>query len=88
MLILPFLVLAPMKHPAMPKVAIICGGLSIAVRLVVDFFAGRLVVAGENVPFIVLTALFVWYLLRSKRVNVTYRYRVRAAESGEPASVS
>lgn len=72
----PFLVLAPLKHPLMPAATIAahwiglvgCGALF-----------GLPAAAGDYVASIAhgaLAVLFTWYLLRSKRVNVTYRHRI------------
>ena len=79
----PFLVLAPIKHPLMPKAVI--GSLWIGVAL----FAATVDIQGNVDREILLVAIaagiaasMTWYFLWSKRVNVTYRHRVPAG--GDP----
>jgi hypothetical protein len=69
--VLPFLVLAPLRHHAMPSVVTVCVWFGVALNLLYAPPLGA-------VSHVVWAALFTAYLLRSKRVNVTYRHRVPA----------
>ena len=70
---LPFLILAPIKHRLMPKLTIAATWLSLLSLLT---GLGRNEYGEVVVIFALITpVLFTWYLLRSKRVNVTYRHR-------------
>ena len=82
---LPFLVLAPMLARAMPVVSIICywAGTLLGLRL---FF-----LPGLHLDVMILAPMLFWaawgvvftvYLVRSRRVNVTYLHRVPAGETG------
>ena len=70
--IVPFLVLAPLRHHAMPSMVMVCIWFGVAVNML---HSTALVAAS----YIVWAAIFTIYLLRSKRVNVTYLHRVPAA---------
>ncbi len=77
---LPFLILAPLKHPLMPIVTIISFWTSAVLFLVAMSIGGIppqtiLTVVSLNA---VTAAAYTWYLLQSMRVNVTYRQRVPA----------
>jgi len=80
LLLLPFLVLAPLKHRLMPAIAIACYWASLAVLLIT--FATANVPMGRMINVILFNAavaiVFTLYLLFSKRVNATYRQRVPA----------
>jgi hypothetical protein len=69
--IVPFLVMAPMRHYAMPSVVTVCLWFGVAVNLL----HAPLIGAASH---IVWAAIITVYLLRSKRVNVTYLHRVPA----------
>ena len=81
---LPFLLMAPMKARLMPVVAIVCYWVGIAISLgSFGTMPGPLM----NVSILARVAfwnawgvVFTLYLLRSRRVNVTYRHRVLADE--------
>ncbi len=85
----PFLILAPMKHPLMPKVVIICLWMSFASRAS-PMYPAALASASGTATYLssvnlfgvigagVVAVLITWYMLRSKRVNVTYLNRVPA----------
>ena len=94
---IPFLVLTPIAHPLMPSVTIVCTWIQTVFVLTLmtnfdEMFATMYPdEASPEVSAIVMTmvmiisisgaALWTWYLLRSKRVNVTYRNRVRDWET-------
>lgn len=77
---LPFLVLAPISHRLMPRLAI-CGFCAwwvlqaIVMLVFIDIAAEKIIVA--NVISTIITVLYVLYLSRSKRVNLTCRLRER-----------
>ena len=78
-LVLPFLVLAPLKHPLMPKAVIWSMWISAALFVATVDTPGTMDHALTMIVFIVgITALMTWYLLCSKRVNVTYLHRIPA----------
>ncbi len=80
LLLLPFLVLAPLKHPLMPVVTIACFWISLVI-LIGAMLIGNVEPRRTLIVFLinaVTAAGYTWYLLRSKRVNVTYRHRVSA----------
>lgn len=71
MFIVPFLVLAPLRHHGMPSVVTVCLWFGVAVTLVhAPTF--------DAATHVIWAAIFTLYLLRSKRVNVTYLHRVPA----------
>ncbi|NNE84032.1 MAG: hypothetical protein HKN28_08690 [Alphaproteobacteria bacterium] len=90
---LPFLVLTPIGHPLMPSLSIICSWVytifiltfafeqDAATEVMIAEGVSPEIVAGFNTGIAILiigtTVLWTWYLLCSKRVNVTYRNRVR-----------
>ncbi len=88
-LALPFLVMAPARARAMPAVSIACYWTGVLASLCSFVLYGLPPMA---VP-ILAPMLFWWawgvfftvYLLRARRVNVTYRHRVR---EGEAAALS
>ena len=79
---IPFLILVPIKHPPMPNVDIACTWIQVAIILPflmnLDASSGlpASVATTISVVIVVMAALWTWYLLGSKRVNVTYRNRV------------
>ncbi|MEN3976452.1 DUF2569 family protein [Emcibacter sp. SYSU 3D8] len=83
---LPFLLMAPMKARAMPAVAIGCYwvgmvfslGMVVTLPSSVDMDAS---VLARVLVWFVWGAVFTLYLLRSRRVNVTYRHRVPAGNA-------
>jgi hypothetical protein len=70
--IVPFLVLAPLRHHAMPSVVMVCVWFGVAVNMLHS-------TAPLAALYIVWAAVFTVYLLRSRRVNVTYLHRVPVA---------
>ena len=73
---IPFLVLAPMKHRLMPKVTIVCYWLVVILALA-NFTIFPVALALPGFVFGVIWAVLItWYLLKSKRVNVTYLHLV------------
>ncbi len=85
-LAVPFLVMAPMRARAMPLVAILCFWVSVAwsfgYMLLISL--APVMELAFIVPMLlgpVWGAVFTLYLLRSRRVNVTYRLRVRPGEA-------
>jgi hypothetical protein len=87
-LALPFLVLAPLKHPMMPLITIACVWTAFGVTLA---FSGiglagsgsgggaglaALMLFAFDGPGPVEAAVLTWYFLRSRRINVTYRHLV------------
>lgn len=86
-LYLPFLILAPQKHPLMPKAAISALWLSVAVTAIAGMLANPSQMMGQLIFSVVMVALFAWYLRKSKRVNVTYLHRVPVeTETAEPSN--
>lgn len=79
---LPFLLMAPMKARLMPVVAIACYWVGIAFSLgTFVTMPGPLMnvsILARVLFWVAWGVLFTVYLLRSRRVNVTYRHRVRA----------
>ncbi len=81
---LPFLILVPLRHPLMVNASITCTWihvvimlpftLSIEVTLDAPESLGVVIAAG----ILVISGLWTWYLLSSKRVNLTFRHRVPA----------
>ena len=75
---LPFIILAPKKHPLMPKAAVSAYWLSVSLTAI----AALLTDPGHMLPQlavgVIYVSLFQWYMNRSKRVNVTYRHRIPA----------
>lgn len=77
MLALPFLVLAPVKHALTPKVWIAGIWIGFAAWFAVIDMPGQVNTKIVNVVFgLVWGVLMTWYILASKRVNVTYLNRV------------
>lgn len=79
---IPFLILAPIRHPLMPRVTLIC----IVTAFLADFVAINFVIGlpmpksmGVNIFNLLTAAAFGWYFLSSKRVDLTYRLRERPA---------
>ena len=80
---LPFLLMAPIRARAMPLVSIVCYWAGILFSLGVFVAPGLwmdLEVIGRALFWVTWGVVFTLYLLRSRRVNVTYRHRVRADE--------
>ena len=76
---LPFLILAPSKNPATPKLAIgalvigfVVSNLLLIMSIPMDSMISGLIVGA------VIVGLIILYFMRSKRVNVTYLHRVSA----------
>lgn len=83
LLSLPFLVLAPMKHPLMPRVSIVAMLISYLILMPLALMipwakAETWVIVGATMLASAMFFGFVAYLMISKRVNVTYRHRIRA----------
>ena len=83
--ILPFLVLAPLKHELMPKVVMVGYGLGVlgfltGLLFLTEFPTDRFIAVLINHGL--TAALYSWYMGQSKRVNVTYRFRVRVQNEG------
>ena len=79
---LPFFVLAPLKHRLAPVAAIAAAVLAMAaevgaVTLMMNIAANKQIVI--VVMNLMIMLLFVIYMLRSKRVNLTYLLRERTA---------
>ena len=78
-LALPFLILAPMKHPAMPRLTKLSVWTSFALSSIISVFVVSfsmfLMAAGMALGWAVLLTL---YLNRSRRVNLTYLHRIPA----------
>jgi len=74
-LMLPFLVLAPIKHRLTPKAAI--WGMWIGVFI----FAATSSSLAYDAVAVLETGLFTWYFMQSERVNVTYLHRVPLTQS-------
>lgn len=77
---LPFLILAPLKHPLMPIATIITFWASAILFLAAMTIGG---VALQTILIVVslnalTAAAYTLYVLRSERVNVTYKHRVLA----------
>ncbi len=72
----PFLVLAPLKHPLTPKIAIACNWLA-AIAIVID---GAIVGMDYLIPgfaaTLILAVVITFYFRDSKRVNATYFWRL------------
>ena len=76
---LPFLVLSPMKHPAMPAVTITMMWISLGMTWTLGFIGS----SGHPITWIpsmfigvLFAALMTWYFRSSRRVNATYRHRL------------
>ena len=111
-LVLPFLILTPLKHRLMPAATIVCAWLSLVITIglyfihwssisaALDAEAARVDAGAEVasigmiltfvsvVVMVVVTALLTWYLISSKRVNATYRHRVRADAAVAPTAAA
>ena len=79
---IPFLILVPMKHWLMPPVVIACTWIQIVMFFPISIGLAEMtngtIATIATIFVVVLAALWTWYLLRSKRVNLTYRNRVPA----------
>jgi len=84
-LYLPFLILAPQKHPLMPRAAISALWLGVVVTAIAGMVADPSQMMGQLIFIVVMVALFAWYLRKSKRVNVTYLHRVPVEEHADTA---
>jgi hypothetical protein len=78
-LLLPFLVLVPMRHRQMPVVSIVCLWASVLVGLGALIAQPPALVGMIPLPVAALACILTWYLISSERVNVTYRLRTRDA---------
>ncbi len=80
----PFLILVPLKHPLMPSIDITCTWISVFIMMPfiisVDVTMGAPAAVGILIAALVLIValLWTWYLLASKRVNLTFRHRIPA----------
>ena len=74
---LPFLILAPMKHRLMPRLWIAGIWINVAILATTIDRPGQSDRTISLVALVVaISALMTWYILSSKRVNVTYLNRV------------
>jgi hypothetical protein len=79
---LPFLILTPMKNPLMPALTIGClvaATLIDGITVIFLLDLNSMKVLAINVFNLVVLAVYSAYLIRSKRVNLTYRLRERTA---------
>ena len=75
----PFLVLAPLRHSLTPKVWIGGAWINVIVYAAAVNMPGRINAMVGMIAFAVIVAsLMTWYILHSKRVNVTFLCRVPA----------
>jgi hypothetical protein len=81
--LLPFLILAPLKHPLTPKIGIAATWIGLAASFALIKMPGQMntMIIGA-ISGVVVSALLTWYILASKRVNVTFLNRVPANQSG------
>ena len=80
----PFLVLAPLRHPLTPKVWIGSTWISVIVFTAAVDMPGQINAMIGLISFVVVTAsLMTWYFLHSKRVNVTFLNRVPVEEAAK-----
>ena len=83
---LPVLILAPLKHRLMPRLWIAGMWISVITWIAAYDMPGRVDAMLLSVAAtIVGSALLTWYVLHSKRVNVTYLHRVPTGESADGA---
>lgn len=80
---LPFIILAPKKHPLMPKAAVSAYWLSVSLTAIAALLTDPSHMLGQLVVGVIYVSLFQWYMNKSKRVNVTYRHRIPADTSPE-----
>ncbi len=74
---LPFLILAPMKHRLMPRLGIAGTWITVVIFAATIDMPGQIDGVILRVAFVVaFAALMTWYILSSRRVNVTYLNRV------------
>ena len=86
---LPILVLAPLKHRLMPKLWIAGLWISAIAYIAAFNMPGRLDGMILGVAMTIMgTALLTWYVLHSKRVNVTYLNRVPAGAADENSDLT
>ena len=76
----PFLVLAPMRHPLTQKVALACIGVTflldaIVVNVVLGLPAAKAM--GVNIFSALIALAFAVYFIRSRRANLTFSLRER-----------
>lgn len=79
LLILPFLILSPLRHPEMPRVTVATWWFAFVLELGVIVVAVPIAqnkVIAISVIDIIYALAFTWYMSRSRRVNLTYRLRV------------
>lgn len=91
----PFLIFAPLKHRLLPRVWLACLWIPMAITVVAIDMPGQTDGMILRLAYTVgATALISWYVLHSKRVNVTFLHRIPAdapaAEFADssPATVS
>jgi hypothetical protein len=73
----PFLILAPLKHPLTPKVWIGANWITVIISAAISDWSSQInVTIAMTAIGIVIAVLLTWYVLHSKRVNVTYLHRV------------
>ena len=78
----PFLVLAPMKHSLTPKVWIASEWIeAIVSSAAVDMSSALVEIIVLIALSVIKVSLMTWYVLHSKRVNVTYLSRVPAQDA-------
>jgi hypothetical protein len=78
---LPFLILVPLRKPALPAIALACVLATFLLDAVMtNFFLGlpATKLIGVNVFNALIAFSFTTYLIFSKRVNTTYRLREAA----------
>lgn len=74
---LPLIVLAPMKHPSMPKIVQISLVATFVIGAGINLTQLPIAVAASGLAFgAVFLTLVILYFRKSKRVNVTYLHRV------------
>lgn len=75
---LPFLILAPMRHEMMPKITIIALWIGVFGAFIFTWQALSSLGFSITVSMvnIITASLLTWYLIMSKRVNITYRHRI------------
>lgn len=78
-LILPYIVLAPMKSSLMPSLTIICAWVGVVLALPMNlYFLGLGAALGGAASGTFWALIMTLYIVRSRRVNVTYLQRIPA----------
>lgn len=81
---LPFLILVPLRHPLMVNASIVSTWIHVIIMLPFTLSIDVTLDAPESLGVVIaagtlaISGLWTWYLLSSKRVNVTFRLRVPA----------